>query len=65
MKYYGLMICMIDGSIEDLECEADYKPTTEDAGWFGMAKWTKSIEEREKLRAYLQTTIKKYQEART
>ena len=63
MKYYGVMCCELTGSLDDLECEADYKPTTEYCG-FSFAKWAETIEKRDKIKEYLRQEITKIQEAR-
>jgi len=63
MKYYGVMCCIFDGSLEDLEVDF-YKPAHEDCGWFFFAKWFDTKEKRDKVKEYLRKTIKKIQEDR-
>jgi hypothetical protein len=57
-KYYGVMCCEIDGSLEDLEVWADSKPAHEQSGFF-FAKWTDSKEKRDRLKEYLKNAIEK------
>jgi hypothetical protein len=56
MKWYGVMCCEMDGSLENLECEADYKPTHETSGFF-FAKWFNKPEDRDKTKEYLRKVI--------
>lgn len=64
MKWYGVMCCELDGSLENLECEADFKPTHEKAGLFFWVKWFKTIEQRDKVKEFLAKRIKEIQDER-
>ena len=41
MKYYGYMVCVLNGSVEPLEGNHDWKPPHEEGGNFSYAKWFK------------------------
>jgi len=58
MKYYGFMVCELDGTIEDLEGNFDYKPSHESCG-FSFAKWFKNEDDRNKSKEYIIKEIKK------
>lgn len=59
MKYYGVMCCELDGSLEDIDVEADFKPNHEQVG-FSFVKWFKTHEARDKTRQYLSEQIAIY-----
>lgn len=56
MKYYGFMVCELDGDIENLEVECEYKPPHESCG-FSFAKWFKTEPERDKCKEYINERI--------
>jgi len=56
--YYGLMVNELDGSIENLEGNFEYKPSHESCG-FSFAKWFTDKEERDKCSIYMTEQIKK------
>ena len=60
MKYYGFMVCELSGEVDDLECEADYKPNHESCG-FSYAKWFKDGVKRDKVKEFTINEIKKIQ----
>lgn len=60
MEYFGFMVCELDGDVEDLQCNVDYKPQHEQCGW-SFAKWFKTREQRDKIRNYTIKEIKKIQ----
>ena len=41
MEYFGFMVCEIDGTVDNLHVNFDYKPQTERSGFF-YAKWFKN-----------------------
>lgn len=57
MKYYGFMVCELDGTVEDLEGDFKYKPSHESYG-FAFAKWFTNIENRNKTKQYIIQEIK-------
>ena len=59
MQYYGVMCCELSGDLDDLECEADFKPSHESCG-FSFAKWTDTKEKRDKIKEYLKVQIEEY-----
>lgn len=59
--YYGFMVCEFDGDIENLQTEADYKPSTERCG-FSYAKWFIDKNKRDKCQEYTAQQIKRMQE---
>ena len=59
MRYYGVMCCEFDGSLEDLEVETDFKPNHEQSGFF-FAKWAETAEKRDKIKEYLKKAIEEY-----
>ena len=60
MKYYGFMVSELTGEVDDLECEADYKPKHESCG-FSYAKWFEDNVERGKVKEFTINEIKKIQ----
>ena len=60
VKYYGFMVNELDGDVEPLEVECDFKPNHETCG-MSYAKWFLSIEKRNKLMEFTKVTIKKIQ----
>ena len=54
------MVCEFDGTVENLQCEADYKPPHESCG-FSFAKWFESEEKRDKTKQYIISQIQKRQ----
>lgn len=60
MKYYGFMVCELDGNVEKLECDCDFKPAHETSG-FSYAKWFTDEEKRNNSMNFAINTIKEYQ----
>ena len=56
MIYYGVMCCELDGDLQDLEVECDFKPAHEQVG-FSFAKWFETKEKRDKVKEYLRRKI--------
>ena len=59
MKYYGVMCSELTGDLDNLECEAEYKPAHETCG-FSFAKWFESEEKRDKVKEFLRQKIEGY-----
>jgi len=58
MKYYGFMVSELDGYIENLEGEFDWKPSHESCG-FAFAKWFKTEQERNQSKEFIINEINK------
>ena len=61
--YYGFMVCQLTGEVDNLQCEADYKPQHETAG-FSYAKWFTDEKRRDSVKEYTIKEITKIQEER-
>lgn len=57
MRYYGFMVSELDGNIEDLEGNFDWKPSHESCG-FSFAKWFTNIIDRDESKKYIKQEIK-------
>jgi hypothetical protein len=62
MKYYGFLVNILSGSIENLKAEASFKPAHEDVGMFGFAKWFKTKKESDDARKFIKTVIDKHKQ---
>ena len=60
MKYYGFTVCLFDGTVEEIEVEADFKPSHESVG-MGYAKWFKSKKERDTIMDFTKNEIHRIQ----
>lgn len=57
MKYYGVIVSLLDGSIDEIETEANWKPEQEDGGMMTFCKWFKNDEERKSYKEYAKLYI--------
>lgn len=61
MQYYGFMVCELDGDVQPLECNCDFKPQHESCG-FSYAKWFTDITKRDKIMDFTINKIKEIQQ---
>ena len=62
IEYFGFMVCLFTGEVEDLHGFFDYKPQHENGGTFGYAKWFANDEKRrDSVREYTIKEIKEIQ----
>jgi len=57
-KYYGVMVDLPTGDVDDLEVDSDIeKPQEERIGRYTVVKWFKSIKKRDDAKRYLKWYI--------
>lgn len=57
-EYFGFMVDILTGSVEDLHGTFSWKPSHEDAGWFAYAKWFTSETKRNEAKDFTKKIIK-------